>query len=162
MDKRGSWSQYRRAIYCRPMYDGIQQTMDFAREDTILYTNIGMGQKIDKLLAKIGQIKILDTVNIIGCAHSRGRDELVHRALKYFGCKELPFKKFAPNAAYYYTMVLDFFLFELFKEDVCSEIIPLVAYAATVRRKLIDCAAKIVKNVRQDYSQGHFGNMEKS
>jgi len=145
MDKRGSWSQYRRAIYCRPMYDGIQQTMDFAREDTILYTNIGMGQKIDELLTKNEQIKILNAVNIIECAHSRGRDELVHRALKDFGSEELPFKKFAPNAAYYYTMVLAFFLFESFKEDVCSEIIPFVAYATTVRRKLIDCAAKIVK-----------------
>ena len=42
-------------------------------------------------------------------------------------------------------MVLAFFLFESFKEDVCSEIVPLAAYATTVRRKLIDCAAKIVK-----------------
>jgi len=145
MDKRGSWSQYRRAIYCRPMYNGIQQVMNFAKEDTILYTNIGMGQKIDELLTKNEQIKILNAVNIIECAHSRGRDELVHRALKDFGCEEMPFKKFAPNAAYYYTMVLAFFLFESFKEDVCSEIIPFVAYATTVRRKLIDCAAKIVK-----------------
>jgi len=145
MDKRGSWSQYRRAIYCRPMYDGIQQVMNFAKEDTILYTNIGMGQKIDELLAKIGQKKILNAKNIIECAHSRGRDELVHRALKDFGSEELPFKKFAPNAAYYYTMVLAFFLFESFKEDVCSEIIPVVSYATTVRRKLIDIAAKIVK-----------------
>ena len=86
-----------------------------------------------------------DTLNIIECAHSRGRDELVHRALKDFGSEELPFKKFAPKAAYYYTMVLAFFLFESFKEDVCSEIIPFVAYATTVRRKLIDFAAKIVK-----------------
>ena len=36
---------------------GIQQVMDLAREDTILYTNIGMGQKIDELLSKIGQKK---------------------------------------------------------------------------------------------------------
>lgn len=145
MDKRGSWSQSRRAIYCRPIYDGIQQVMDFAREDTILYTNIGMGQKIDELLVKAGQGKLLKAENIIECAHSRGRDELVHRAFKDFGHEELPFKKFAPNAAYYFTMALAFFLFEMFKEDVCSEIIPVVSYATTVRRKLIDIAAKIVK-----------------
>ena len=42
-------------------------------------------------------------------------------------------------------MALAFFLFEMFKEDVCSEIIPVVSYATTVRRKLIDIAAKIVK-----------------
>ena len=35
--------------------------------------------------------------------------------------------------------------FDLLKEDVCSEIIPVVSYATTVRRKLIDIAAKIVK-----------------
>jgi len=145
MDKRASWTKSRRAIYCRPMYDGIQQVMDFAREDTILYTNIGMGQKIDDLLSSVGQEKLLNAENIIECAHSRGRDELVHRALKDFGHEELPFKKFAPNAAYYFTMALAFFLFETFKEDVCSEIIPVVSYAATVRRKLIDIAAKIVR-----------------
>ena len=145
MDKRGSWSQSRRAIYCRPIYDGIQQVMDFAREDTILYTNIGMGQKIDELLVKVGHKKLLAAENIIECAHSKGRDELVHRAFKDFGHEELPFKKFAPNAAYYFTMALAFFLFEMFKEDVCSEIIPVVSYATTVRRKLIDIAAKIVK-----------------
>ena len=89
--------------------------------------------------------QLLNAEKIIECAHSRGRDELVHRALKDFGSEELPFKKFAPNAADYYCMVLAFFLFESFKEDVCSEIIPFVAYATTVRRKLIDCAAKIVK-----------------
>ena len=42
-------------------------------------------------------------------------------------------------------MVLAFFLFETFKEDVCSTVIPITAYATTVRRKLIDIAAKIVK-----------------
>ena len=35
--------------------------------------------------------------------------------------------------------------FDRVKEDVCSEIVPLAAYATTVRRKLIDIAAKIVK-----------------
>lgn len=145
MDKRGSWSQSRRAIYCRPFYDGIQQVIDFAREDTILYTNMGIGQKIDNLLAKVGQLKLLHAEKIIECTHSRGRDELVHRALKDFGSEELPFKKFAPNAAYYYTMVLAFFLFETFKEDVCSSVVSVTAYAVTIRRRIIDCAAKIVK-----------------
>ena len=75
--------------------------------------------------------------------------ELVHRAFKYFGHEELPFKRFAPNAAYYYTMVLAFFLFETFKEDVCSAVILITAYATTVRRKLIDIAAKIVKKAKK-------------
>ena len=42
-------------------------------------------------------------------------------------------------------MALAFFLFETFKEDVCSVVIPVAAYATTVRRKVIDIAAKIVR-----------------
>ena len=145
MDRRGSWTDARRAICCSPQQEGTQLLLEFARPDTILYTNIGMGQKIDELLTQVGQRQLLNAEKIIECAHSRGSDELIHRAFKDFGHEELPFKKFAPNAAYYYCMVLAFFLFESFQEDVCSEIIPLAAYATTVRRKLIDCAAKIVK-----------------
>ena len=145
MDRRASWTKSRRAIYCRPWYEGIQQLLDFARHDTILYTNLGMGQTIDELLACVGRSDLLTAENVISFAHGRGRDELVHRALKDFGHEELPFKRFAPNAAYYYTMALAFFLFETFKEDVCSAVIPVTANATTVRRKLIDCAAKIVR-----------------
>ncbi len=49
--------------------------------------------------------------------HNRGSDELIHRAFKDFGHQKLPFKKFAPNAAYYYCMVLAFFLFESSEEN---------------------------------------------
>lgn len=145
MDRRGSWTESRRAIYCRPRYEGIQQLLDFARPDTILYTNLGVGQKIDELLSRSGRSDLLTAEKVIACAHGRGRDELVHRALKDFGHEELPFKRFAPNAAYYYTMALAFFLFETFKEDVCAEVVPVTAYATTIRRTIIDIAAKIVK-----------------
>jgi hypothetical protein len=143
-DRRGSWSQFRRAIYCRPLYDGDQLVMEFARDDTIMYTNIGMGQAIDGLLEKAGLESLFDAETIIEYSHSRGRDELVHRAFKDFGHEELPFRQFAPNAAYYAVMALAFFLFEAFKEDVCAGVLPVTAYATTVRRKLIDIAAKIV------------------
>jgi len=149
MDKRGNWTKARRAIYCSPRQEGAQLMLEFARPDTILYTNLGMGEKIDELLAHAEQKQLLNAENIIERAHSRGSGELIHRAFKNFGHEELPFKKFVPNAAYYYCMVLAFFLFESFKEDVCSEIIPLAAYATTVRRKLIDCAAKIAKTANK-------------
>jgi len=145
MDRRGSWSRSRRAMYCRPLYDGVQQVMEFARDDTIIYTNIGMGDEIDGLLAEAGYASLFEATNIIECSHSRGRDELVHRALKDFGHEELPFKRFAPNAAYYSMMVLAFFLFEAFKEDVCSGIVQTTAYATTVRRTIIDIAGKIIR-----------------
>jgi hypothetical protein len=43
------------------------------------------------------------------------------------------------------TMLTAFFLFEAFKEDVCADVVGLGAYAITVRRKIIDIAAKIVR-----------------
>jgi hypothetical protein len=145
MDRRGSWTKARRAIYCRPWYEGSQMLLEFARPDTILYTNLGRGEPIDELLTKAGRNDLIGAEKIIESAHGRGRSELVHRAFKDFGHEELPFKRFAPNAAYYYTMILAFFLFETFKEDVCSGVIPVTAYATTVRRNLIDIAAKLAK-----------------
>ena len=55
---------------------------------------------------------------LIACYHERGSDELANRALKDFGHEQLPFKRFAPNAAWYYTMLVGHFLLESFKEDV--------------------------------------------
>ncbi len=57
----------------------------------------------------------------------------------------LPFKRFAPNAAFYFTLLVAFFLFETFKEDVCAVVVPLESYPTSLRRKVIDMAAKIVR-----------------
>ena len=144
-DRRGTWSRFRRAIFCRPVYEGKQLLLSFARRETILYTNLGMGQEIDRQLHSAGLGHWLKPKWIIECAHGRGRDELVHRGLKDFGCEALPMKRFAPNAVFYYTMLVAFFLYECFKEDVCATVAPLGAYATTLRRKVIDIAAKIVR-----------------
>jgi hypothetical protein len=123
--------------------------LDYVRPLSILYTNLGMGQTIDQRLAAAGQQHHLAAEGIIAGYHGRGADELVHRGLKDFGFEELPFLRFAPNAALYYTMLVAFFLFECFKEDVCGEVIPVEAYATTLRRRLIDVAAKIVRHAGQ-------------
>lgn len=81
---------------------------------------------------------------IIHSYHQRGADELVHRSLKDFGFEEMPFLRFAPNAAFYYSMLLGFFLFEAFKEDVTPPVLPVTAFPTTLRRKLVDVAAKVV------------------
>jgi hypothetical protein len=73
----------------------------------------------------------------------------VHRGLKDFGFEDLPFLRFAPNAAFYYTMLVAFFLFEFFKEDVCRNVTPVEAFATIVRRRLIDVAVKIVRHAGQ-------------
>jgi hypothetical protein len=48
--------------------------------------------------------------------------------------------------AYYFTALVAFFLFEAFKEDVCSEVVPLEAYPNTLRRLVFDQAGKIVRH----------------
>jgi len=75
----------------------------------------------------------------------RGADELPHRGLKEFGSEQLPFKRFAANQAYCYLMLVSFFLSETFKEDNLKDILPLRSYPTTLRRKLIDFAAKVVR-----------------
>jgi len=42
-DKRRSWKRLRRALFCRPVYEDRQRLLEFARPDTLIYTNIGTG-----------------------------------------------------------------------------------------------------------------------
>lgn len=142
----GNWKRFRRSLFCRPLYEDGQMLLPFARPDTVLVTNLGMGQAIDAALVKAGYGHWLEAQAIIAGYHGRGSDELVHRALKDFGFEELPFKRFAPNAAFYYTMLVSFFLYETFKQDVCAPVVEPVCYATTLRRKIIDFAAKIVRH----------------
>ena len=144
-DKPGSWTKFRRAIFCRPVYENRQALLEFARHDSLIYTNLGMGEPIDRLLNGLGRRDLLSVTGCIELYHGRGRNELVHRSFKDFGFEELPFKRFAPNAALYYFMVLAFFLFESFKEDVLADAAPVCSRPATIRRKIIDIAAKIVR-----------------
>jgi hypothetical protein len=129
----------------RPLAEDGQWLLAFARPDTLLYTNLGMGEDIDRTLQRAGLAHWTSAQYVIGLHHGRGADELVHRALKEFGSEALPFKRFAPNAAFYYTMAVAFFLFECFKEDVTTPVVAIPSYATTLRRKVIDCAAKVVR-----------------
>jgi hypothetical protein len=145
-DRRGKWKRFRRAIYCRKASENQQLLCDFARSHTVFYTNLGRGEQIDERLRACGLGHLMEAERIIRDYHSRGRDELVHRALKDFAAQELPFKRFAQNAAFYHAMLLAFFLYEAFKEDVCAPVLQPLAYPTTFRRKIIDIAAKIVRH----------------
>jgi hypothetical protein len=145
-DRRGSWKTFRRAIFCRPFHEDKQMLFKFARPDTVLYTNLGMGGEIDVRLCSAGMEKMLTAHRIIETHHGRGGDELVHRALKDFGSEQLPFKRFHQNPAFYYTMLIAFFLYETFKEDVCAPVVALSSYATTLRRRILDVAGKIVSH----------------
>jgi hypothetical protein len=145
--RRGTWKRFRRAFYCRLIHDENQQIyLPGMRPDTVIVTNIGQGQRIDAMLANAGADSYFKAEGLIACYHRRGIDELANRALKDFGHEQLPFKRFNPNAAWYYTMLLGHFLLESFKEDVGAEVVRIGAYAGTVRRKLIDIAGKIVSH----------------
>lgn len=144
--KRDNWDRFRRAIYCRLVNNRDQFYLPGCRPDTVIITNIGQGQHIDTLLKEIGAENYLTADGIVACYHERGSDELANRALKDFGHEQLPFKKFNPNAAWYYSMLLGHFLIESFKEDVGAPVVSIGAYATTVRRRLIDIAGKIVSH----------------
>ena len=146
-DRRESWSLGRRALYCRYVTDKYGQlAFDFARRDTVVYTNLGRQEMLDNQLVSAGQAHLIHSDEIIKMYHERGNDELVHRGLKDFHPEQLPFEKFAPNAAWYYLMVMAFFLYETFKEDVCYPVMSLTSYAQTIRRTLIDIAGKVCRH----------------
>jgi hypothetical protein len=152
LDRRKSWDTTWRTIYTKPITEDTGQILlEFARPETIIYTNIGMQNSItqDILEAKCTKETTISPQAIITLYHLRGRDELANRGLKDFGVEQLPFKQFAPNAAYYYLMLISFFLFESFKYDIDSELIPLCWYATTFRRNYLDIAGKIIKTGRQ-------------
>lgn len=148
-DRRSTWTCFRRAIFWRPFLEEKRFLLPGSRPGTMVYTNLGMGQAIDEQLKKSGYEYLTRSEEIISSYHQRGADELVHRNLKDFGFEQLPFKNFAPNAAMYYTMLLGFFLFETFKEDVSNPVVPVSATPTTLRRKLVDIAGKIVKTAKQ-------------
>jgi hypothetical protein len=147
-DRRKSWKpgEWLRAFYTRPAYEDEQRLLEFARPDNVIYTNIGKGGRIDAELRAAGCADWLRPEKIIELHHDRGSDELVHRALKEFRAEQLPFKNFQANAAFYYTALVAFFLFETFKRDVTAEVVPITARATRVRREAIDFAAKIVRH----------------
>jgi len=138
------WKQFYRAFYTHCLYEGNQMLLEFARPDNVILTNIGINDKVLENCTEERKQYWLRPDTIIDSYHQCGADELVHRSLKDFGFEQLPFKRFAHNSAFYYCMLIAFFLFETFKEDVTDHVIPIKSYATTLRRKLIDIAAKIV------------------
>jgi hypothetical protein len=147
-DRRKTWkkNEWRRAFYTRPAYEDEQRLLEFARPDNVIYTNLGQGGRIDELLEAAGRTELAEPQRVIELHHGRGRDELVHRALKDFRAEQLPFKRFQSNAAFYYLVLVAFFLFETFKRDVTAEVVPITAQATRVRREAVDFAAKIVRH----------------
>ena len=143
-----SWNKIRRAVFTTLTTEkNGQLVLDFARPDTILYTNIAQDSVITEQLINAGQEDLLTANSIISLAHKRGKDELIHRSIKELATKEqLPFKNMEMNRAYYYLLGISHFLFEAYKRDVSYNVLPIVSYPNTFRRMLIDFAVKIVSH----------------
>lgn len=143
--KCDKWPKAYRALYTRPKYEDGQRLLEFARPDNIIVTNLAADEPaFEKLPTDLRKYWLKDE-SVIYHHHQRGADELPHRGVKDFGSEQLPFKRFAANQAYYYMMLISFFLFETFKEDTLKDILPISSYATTIRRTLIDFAAKVVR-----------------
>jgi len=143
------WPKGYRALYTRPQYEDGQRLLEFARPDNIIVTNLVSGEPALEQMPRDLREYWLEDQSVIFHHHQRGADELPHRGLKEFGSEQLPFKRFGANQAYYYMMLVSFFLFETFKEDNLKDILPITSYATTVRRTLIDFAAKVVRTGRE-------------
>src|SRR5208283_609162 len=144
-----SWDHFYRTLYTHAVYEDGQGILEFARPDNVIVTNLGVVPAVLESCAPAVRAYWETPEAIIRSHHGRGAEELPHRGIKDFGFEALPFKRFSPNAALYYCMVIGFFLFETFKEDVLApvlgEALPAASYATTVRRKAVDFAAKLVR-----------------
>jgi hypothetical protein len=143
------WKRFYRTFYTHAVYEDGQGLLEFARPDNVIVTNLGVVPAVLASCAPELRAYWETPEAIIRSHHGRGAEELPHRGIKDFGFEALPFKRFSPNAALYYCMVIGFFLFETFKEDVLApvlgEALPASSYATTVRRKAVDFAAKLVR-----------------
>ena len=141
-DQRAAWDKPRKVVFTRLTSKDHQGVFPFAQDRKVYYTNLGECESVDRKLKAIGKASWLTSLGIVSLAHGRGKDELRHRALKEFGTEKLPFKRFAPNTAFYYTMLLAFNLMEAFKRDVTEESICPDVCPATFRRMFLDIAGK--------------------
>ena len=142
-----SWEKFRRCIFTTlETEDGGQMKFDFVKTDTFMYTNIGIDNELTEKLIQAGGEQYLDVEAIIKLRHQCGKSELAHRSLKEFHTKEqLPFKREGMNRAYYYFMAISHFIYEAYKRDVTTDVIPASCYPTTFRRQLVDFAAKVVR-----------------
>ena len=140
-DRRGSWDKFRRGLFCRPAYENRQRLLPLpapVRSCTPMVAAAPWTSSSGKRGCSVGFKRKPF------CKAIRDRN----RALKDFASQTLPFKR-APNAAYYYTLLETFFLYECFKEDVCQPVVPLNCYPTTLRRRIVDVAGKIVRHAGQ-------------
>lgn len=139
------WDNFYRMIYVKPISDDDGQLLlEFARPEYVLFTNLGKDNQVTRKICELRNLDEVPASSLIACYHNRGSDELVFKGVKDLGTEALPFKGFAQNGAYYYLMVIAYNVFEFFKKDIESDVVPLTIYASIFRRRFIDIACKII------------------
>jgi hypothetical protein len=123
-NKCEKWQRAYRALYTRPQYEDEQRLLEFARPDNIILTNLDAGEPVLEAMSCDLRRYWLDDTSLSFHHHQRGADELPHRGLKELGSEQLPFKRFAANQAYYFMLLVSFFVFQTFKEDTRKDILP--------------------------------------
>ncbi len=126
-ERRKNWPEEMcyRALFLRTTEEDGQHLLGL--QSRILLTNLTKEEACDN--------------EIIQYDHSRGADELTHRAAKEFSSERMPCLDYFPNAFWYMLSILSFNLFQVFnREVICC---PKNTYPDTVRRRFFDIAGKI-------------------
>lgn len=126
-ERRKNWPEEMcyRALFLRAIEEDGQPLLGL--KSRILLTNLNKEEACDK--------------EIIQYDHSRGADELTHRATKEFCNERMPCLDYFANTFWYMMSILSFNLFQVFKREiVCC---PKNTYPNTVRRRFFDIAGKI-------------------
>jgi thioredoxin reductase len=82
MSRLDRWAQERRTIYTRLVRQEKQLLLDFARPDSVLYTNRGVDPEMTQQFTATGNHAYLNAEKVIALAHGRGKSELTNRAFK--------------------------------------------------------------------------------
>lgn len=143
------WKGSYRGFYSIPLFEEDQKLLEIGRPVQVFVTNITSSHPKIRAMSAQEQQRWLSSQALMESYHQRGSDELPHRALKDFGTQQLPLKRFNQNRAYYYLMLVAFFLFECYKEDGLKGVVPAGSYASTVRRAAFDFAGKVVRTSNQ-------------
>lgn len=123
--------------------DSPQGVLTFARPDQVVLTNVDLKEPSDELLCHSAKA-------VVKLSHSRGADELVHRASKEFGTEKFPCKRFFMNGAFYHFMIIAHNLLIAYQRDIVAHEEPELknAMPTTVRRRVIDVAGHVTRTAR--------------
>ena len=127
-ERRATWPEEMnyRALFLRPTEENGEALL-------------GLDSRI--ILTNLTEDDCSDT-QLIDYDHSRGADELTHRAAKDFASERMPCLDFHSNQLWYTIGIIGFNLLQIFKRIIAG--LSWNCYPSTVRRKLFDLAGKIV------------------